>query len=100
MRSYETINMSRSADRPAGWTLDNPRPAISRAFRFADFRTALSFMNRVGEVAERLDHHPEWFNVYNVVEVTLTTHDAAGLTALDYELAREMNRIGLELGAR
>jgi 4a-hydroxytetrahydrobiopterin dehydratase len=77
----------------AGWTAVEGRDAITRSFRFADFNAAFGFMSRVAMMAEKLDHHPEWFNVYNRVEVTLSTHDAGGLTGLDVSLARFMNEI-------
>ena len=63
---------------------------LERTFRFADFVEAFGFMTRVALVAERLNHHPEWFNVYSTVRVALTTHDAGGITALDFELASAM----------
>lgn len=69
------------------------RDAIRRKFVFKDFNAAFGFMTRVALIAEKLDHHPEWFNVYNNVEVTLATHDAGGLTELDVRLAREMDRL-------
>jgi 4a-hydroxytetrahydrobiopterin dehydratase len=68
-----------------------PRDAITRTFVFADFKAAWSFMSRVALHAEASDHHPEWFNVYNRVEVTLTTHDAGGLSDKDVRLAREID---------
>ncbi|MDF8333335.1 4a-hydroxytetrahydrobiopterin dehydratase [Novosphingobium cyanobacteriorum] len=74
-----------------GWTLREDGLAICRTFRFADFAQAFAFMTRVAIVAEKADHHPEWFNVYNRVEVTLTTHDADGLSKRDVALAREMD---------
>lgn len=73
------------------WALVPNRAAITRTFRFKDFNEAFGFMSRVALMAERLDHHPEWFNVYNKVDVTLTTHDAGGVTALDLKLARAMD---------
>lgn len=74
----------------SAWTLRNDGLAIERTFRFADFSAAWGFMTRVALHAEKADHHPEWFNVYNRVEVTLTTHDAGGLSARDAAMARAM----------
>ena len=65
---------------------------LRRTYRFPDFVTAFGFMSEVALVAERMNHHPEWFNVYGRVEVALTTHDAGGITALDFELAEAMER--------
>ena len=70
---------------------DDPRPAIARSLRIADFNAAFGWMSRVALMAERLDHHPEWRNVYNRVEVVLTTHDAGGVTGRDIVLARFMD---------
>lgn len=78
------------ADLP-GWSAVEGREAIRRSFKFADFNEAFGFMTRVALKADQLDHHPEWFNVYNRVDVTLATHDADGVTALDVELARFMD---------
>ena len=75
----------------AGWTLDQGK--LHREFRFADFSEAFGFMARVALVAERLNHHPEWFNVWATVRVHLTTHDVGGLSQLDLDLARAMNEI-------
>ena len=72
----------------AGWRLDAERVALRRDFRFADFNQAFAFMTRVALYAEKNDHHPEWFNVYNRVEVTLSTHDAGGVTQRDIDMAR------------
>ena len=77
----------------AGWSEVKGRDAISRKFTFKDFNEAFGFMARAALVAEKLDHHPEWFNVYNKVEVTLATHDAGGVTERDVKLAEAMNRL-------
>ena len=74
------------------WSLDPSASAISRHLEFADFNQAFAFMTRVALMAERRDHHPDWSNAYNVVDVTLTTHDARGLTMKDVELARFIDR--------
>lgn len=73
-----------------GWQLQDGK--LCRQFRFADFSEAFAFMTRSALAAEQLNHHPEWFNVYNRVDVALTTHDAAGITELDFRLASAMNR--------
>lgn len=70
------------------WSLREDGLAICRTFRFADFAQAFGFMARVAIHAEKADHHPEWFNVYNRVDITLTTHDASGLSARDDAMAR------------
>jgi 4a-hydroxytetrahydrobiopterin dehydratase len=71
-----------------GWTHHPERGAISRSFRFANFAEAFGFMAQMAAVSERLDHHPEWFNVYNRVDITLTTHDADGLSERDITWAK------------
>jgi 4a-hydroxytetrahydrobiopterin dehydratase len=76
-----------------GWIEVNGRDAITKKFVFADFNQAFGFMTRAALVAEKLDHHPEWFNVYKNVEVTLSTHDAGGLTELDVKLAETMDKL-------
>ena len=76
-----------------GWTEVDGRDAISKKFMFKDFNEAFGFMARAALIAEKLDHHPEWFNVYNRVEVTLATHDAGGVTERDIKLAQEMDRL-------
>jgi 4a-hydroxytetrahydrobiopterin dehydratase len=73
------------------WTEVEGRDAIQRSFTFADFNEAWGFMARVALVAEQMNHHPEWFNVWNRVDVTLSTHDAGGLTELDINLAKKMD---------
>ena len=74
-----------------GWAAADGRDAIAKTFVFKDFNAAFGFMARVALMAERMDHHPEWFNVYNRVEVVLATHDAGGVTELDVRLARFMD---------
>lgn len=81
------------------WRMVDGREAIQRTFTFKDFSAAFGFMTRAAMVAERMDHHPEWRNVYSRVEVVLATHDAGGLTALDVQLAAAMDRIAAESGA-
>jgi 4a-hydroxytetrahydrobiopterin dehydratase len=75
------------------WQEVADRDAITRQFRFKDFNAAFDFMTRAALMAEKADHHPEWFNVYNRVDVTLSTHDAGGLTDKDIALARAMDAI-------
>ena len=75
-----------------GWALAGDGLSISRTFVFKNFSEAFGFMTRAALAAEKLDHHPEWSNVYKTVEVKLNTHDAGGLTELDFELARRMSR--------
>lgn len=76
-----------------GWTEVSGRDAITRKFTFKNFNEAFGFMTRAALVAEKMDHHPEWFNVYKTVEVTLSTHDAGGVTELDIKLAEAMDKI-------
>lgn len=76
-----------------GWELSDDQLAIRRDFEFRSFSEAFGFMTETALVAEKMDHHPEWFNVYRRVEVCLTTHDSNGLTALDFELAEAMDKI-------
>lgn len=76
-----------------GWRLTEGRDAIQKAFVFNDFNQAFGFMARAALVAEKLDHHPNWSNVYKTVDVTLSTHDAGGLTERDIALAEAMDRI-------
>ena len=76
-----------------GWEEVDGRDAIRKSFTFPDFSAAFGFMTRAALAAEKMDHHPEWFNVWNRVDVTLSTHDAGGLTLLDITLARAMDEI-------
>ena len=75
------------------WDYDDARDAVVRRFLFADFSEAFAFMTRVALLAESQDHHPEWSNVWNRVDVLLTTHDAGGLSARDVRLARAIDRL-------
>ena len=76
-----------------GWAYDAEARAIRRSFRFADFSEAFAFMTRVALAAEKADHHPDWSNVWNRVDIALTTHDAGGLTARDIALARQIDAL-------
>jgi 4a-hydroxytetrahydrobiopterin dehydratase len=76
-----------------GWRIVEGRDAIARGFRFRDFSEAWGFMARVALLAESQDHHPEWSNVWNRVEITLTTHDAGGLSARDIRLAQAIDAL-------
>jgi 4a-hydroxytetrahydrobiopterin dehydratase len=77
----------------SNWSDVKGRDAITRKFTFKDFREAFAFMTKVAEAAEHMNHHPEWFNVYKTVEVTLSTHDAGGVTDLDIKLAQAMDKL-------
>ncbi len=82
-----------------GWSEVDGRDAIARSFQFRSFNQAFGFMTRVALMAEKLNHHPEWFNVYNRVDVTLATHDAGGVTALDIKLAAFIDKAAAAAGA-
>lgn len=85
------IGAAKALPQLSGWLAVEGRDAISKSYRFADFNAAFGFMTRVALKADRMDHHPEWSNVYNKVDVVLTTHDAKGVTEKDVELARFMD---------
>jgi len=94
-----TVTPADAVSRLSGWAIaPGDRPAIVRSLKFADFNTAFAFMTRVALKAETMDHHPEWSNVYNRVEVLLTTHDAGGVTELDLTLARFIDDAATSLG--
>ena len=97
MSRPERIGAAAAVVKLDGWRAVDGRDAIAKSFRFADFNTAFGFMGRVALMAEKLDHHPEWFNVYNRVDVTLATHDADGVTELDVKLAAFMDACAKEL---
>ncbi|HEX8470397.1 MAG TPA: 4a-hydroxytetrahydrobiopterin dehydratase [Brevundimonas sp.] len=85
---------------PLWSTAEDLRPAIARTLIFKDFNAAFGFMTRVALMADKMDHHPEWSNVYNRVSVVLTTHDAGGLTDLDIKMARFIDEAAKSLGAK
>ena len=84
---------AQALDGLTGWAMVAGRDAIAKTFRFANFSEAFGFMARAALAAEKMNHHPEWRNVYNRVEVTLSTHDAGGLTERDIRLAAAMDRL-------
>ena len=87
--STDAIQMG--LDELEGWSLEDDK--LHREFRFKNFVAAFGFMTSAAIEAEKMDHHPEWFNVYNKVRVHLTTHDAGGITELDFLLAKKMNQL-------
>lgn len=87
----DRIGAAAALQRLDGWRIAEGRDAITKEFRFRDFNAAFAFMARVALHAEKHDHHPEWFNVYNRVDVTLSSHDAGGVTNKDVELAHFMD---------
>jgi 4a-hydroxytetrahydrobiopterin dehydratase len=98
MKPLDTNARAALAELPL-WKLQSGRDAIERSIRFTDFSTAWGFMNRVALAAEAADHHPEWFNVYNKVDIVLSTHDAGGLTERDIALARKIDAYAKDSGA-
>ncbi len=91
-RKLNAQELSEALGRLKGWTEVRGRDAITKKFVFDDFVAAFGFMAKVALVAEKMNHHPEWHNVYNLVDVTLSTHDDGGVTELDAKLAAEMDR--------
>ena len=90
----EKIGAEALCNAVSGWSVaDGEREALRKVYKFADFKSAFAFMTQVAMKAEQMDHHPEWFNVYNTVDVTLTTHDAGGVTTLDKEMAEFMEEV-------
>ena len=94
------IDLTQALSQLDGWTAVEGREAIAKTFKVADFNAAFAFMTAVALLAEKLDHHPEWFNVYDRVDVTLATHDADGVTDLDVKLATSMEAAAKALGAK
>jgi 4a-hydroxytetrahydrobiopterin dehydratase len=91
MAKLETEALRAALAGLSGWSIAREGVAIARNFKFADFDAAFAFMTRAALLAAKMDHHPEWFNVYNKVDVTLTTHDAGGVTQKDIEMAKAMD---------
>lgn len=91
MKRPARIGAEAALARLTGWAPLEGRDAIAKTYRFKDFNAAFGWMTRVALAAERLDHHPEWFNIYNRVDVVLVTHDADGVTELDVKLAQIMD---------
>tara|TARA_Y100000816_G_C26064884_1_gene559585 strand:- start:43 stop:330 length:288 start_codon:yes stop_codon:yes gene_type:complete len=92
MEKISKVDLNKKLKKLSGWKIVKGRSAISKSFKFSNFREAFSWMTSMAIYAEKKDHHPEWFNVYSTVEVTLSTHDAGGVTSLDLDMAREMNQ--------
>ena len=92
MKPNALIGAPAALERLPGWSAAEGRDAIVKSYRFEGFAAAFSFMAEVARVAERMDHHPEWSNVYNRVEVLLATHDAGGVTERDVALAQAMDQ--------
>ena len=91
MKNLAIDDLKAALKRLPDWSLAKDREAIQRSFKFVDFDAAFAFMTRCALLAAKMDHHPEWFNVYNRVEVTLATHDAGGVTQKDIDLAAAMD---------
>ena len=81
------------------WLFQADSKAMSRAFKFNGFGSAMGFMMQVAIIADKMNHHPVWSNVYSTVKINLTTHDAGGITSLDEALAKQIDKIALQLGA-
>lgn len=92
-RKMDRAEIEKALSELKGWSLSQGGDSIERRFTFADFSEAFGFMARVALAAEKLDHHPDWSNVYKTVSVVLSTHDAGGVTELDLKLARQMNAL-------
>lgn len=102
MSALQRLSVEQASQRLAalpGWTLADDGLSMARSYRFADFSAAFAFMTQVALAAEKANHHPEWFNVYNRVDVRLTTHDAGGLTERDMALAQVADAAAKALGA-
>lgn len=90
-KAHKSQDVESFVKKNKGWSRVKGRSAIFKSYSFKDFNAAFAFMTRSALVAEQMNHHPEWFNVYNRVDVTLATHDAGGVTDLDFKMARKMD---------
>jgi len=88
LNDTQTQEASKNLD---GWSLVDDRHALEKRFKFKDFNAAFGFISRIALLAESMDHHPEWSNIYNTVDITLTTHDAGGLSERDVKMAAKIN---------
>ena len=93
MKKLSKIEVNKKLKRLSGWKIVRGRNAIVKSFKFDSFLSAFNWMTAIAVYAEQKNHHPEWFNVYNNVEVTLSTHDVSGITQLDIDMAKQMNLI-------
>ena len=91
IKKLTKTEVTQKLKRLSGWKIVKGRNAITKTFKFKDFMQAFGWMTAMAIYAEKKDHHPEWFNVYNTVEVVLSTHDIGGVSNLDIELAKKMN---------
>jgi 4a-hydroxytetrahydrobiopterin dehydratase len=92
IKKFAKTEITQKLKRLSGWKMVKGRNAITKTFKFKDFVQAFGWMTSMAIYAEKKDHHPEWFNVYNTVVVTLSTHDSGGVTKLDLDMAQEMNK--------
>ena len=92
MKKLSKTEVTNKLKKLSGWKLVKGQNAITKTFKFKNFTEAFGWMTSMALYAEKKDHHPEWFNVYSTVNVTLSTHDAGGVTSLDLDMAREMNK--------
>ena len=92
MKKLSKTEVTQKLKRLSGWKMVKGRNAITKTFKFKDFIQAFGWMAAMAIYAEKKDHHPEWFNVYSTVVVTLSTHDSGGVTKLDLDMAQEMNK--------
>jgi 4a-hydroxytetrahydrobiopterin dehydratase len=93
MKKLSIKERSEKLKKLTGWKLVKGRSAITKKYKFKNFQLAFAWMTEIALYAEKIDHHPEWFNVYNNVDVILSTHDAGGVTDLDFDMAGKMNTI-------